>query len=160
MNAKKTLKLIGCKRIHIQKSTSNTKRATLSPSQSPCWVIPSLLLSSSRAWRTAGSRKRILDLPHRHAIPDAKECMDGRVCNVFWVERILKPYVESAPEHVIPIIFLGSYRSHIMGSVVNAIRSLRCEVQHISGRCNGLCQPMDVGYNKSFKSQVCTIWVR
>ena len=86
------------------------------------------------------------------ALSDAEECMDGRVCHVFWVERVLKPYVKLAPEHVIPIISLDSYRCHIMGSVVNAVRSLGCEVQHIPGRGTRLCQPMDVGYNKPFKA--------
>jgi hypothetical protein len=79
---------------------------------------------------------------------------------LFWVERVLKPYIEAAPEHVIPIIFLDLYRCHIMGSVVNAIRSLRCEVQHIPGGCTGICQPVDVDYNKPFKSQVRASWVR
>ena len=85
--------------------------------------------------------------------------MDKRVM-IFWVERVLKPYVKVAQEHVFPFIFLDSYRYHIMGSVVNAIRSLGCKVQHIPGRCTGLCQPVDGGYNKPFKSQVCTSWVR
>ena len=36
-----------------------------------------------------------------------------------WVEQILKPYVDTAPEDVVPILFLDSYRCHIMASVVN-----------------------------------------
>jgi hypothetical protein len=81
------------------------------------------------------------------------EWMDEHVM-FFWVERVLKPYVDAAPEHIIPIIFLNLYRCHIMGSVVDAIPSLGCEVQHIPGGCTGLCQPVDVGYNKAFKSRV------
>ena len=29
-----------------------------------------------------------------------------------WVEQILKPYVDTAPEDVVPILFLDSYRCH------------------------------------------------
>ncbi len=48
-----------------------------------------------------------------------------------------------------------------MGSVVNAIRSLEFEVQHIPGGCTGLCQPVDdVGYNKPFKSRLRKEWLR
>ncbi len=116
--------------------------------------------SSSRVWRTAGSRKKVLDLLHQQSLSDAEECMDGCTCHVCWIVRILKPYVELAPEHLIPIIFVDSYRCHIMDSVVNAIQSLGCKVQHILGGCTGLCQPVDVCYEKPFKSQVCASWVQ
>jgi hypothetical protein len=79
---------------------------------------------------------------------------------LFWVKRVLKPYVKAAPEHVIPIFVLDLYRCHIMVSVVNAIRSLGCGVQHIPSGCTGLCQPVDVGYNKPFKSGLWASWVQ
>ncbi len=85
--------------------------------------------------------------------------MDERVM-LFWVDCVLKPCVDAAPEHVIPIIFLDLYRCHVMGSVVDAIRSLGCDVQHIPGGCTGLCQPVDVGYNKPFKSRLRASWLR
>ena len=69
-----------------------------------------------------------------------------------WIAAVLKPYVETSPPDVVPIIFLDSYRCHMMGAVVQAIEELGCEVMHIPGRCTCVLQPIDVGFNKPFKS--------
>ena len=41
-----------------------------------------------------------------------------------WVDMVLKPCVDTAPEDVVPTLFLDSYRCHMMNSVVNAIQDL------------------------------------
>jgi len=41
----------------------------------------------------------------------------------------------------------------MMGSVVGAIQALGVEVEFIPPGCTGLVQPVDVGYNKAFKSK-------
>ena len=71
-----------------------------------------------------------------------------------WVEQILKPYIDTAPEDVVPILFLDSYRCHIMASVVNEIQALGVEVEHIPGGCTYLCQPVDIGINKPYKKHL------
>ena len=71
-----------------------------------------------------------------------------------WVEQILKPYVDIAPEDLVPILFLDSYRCHIMASVVNEIQTLGMEVEHIAGGCTYLCQPVDIGMNKPYKKHL------
>jgi len=68
-----------------------------------------------------------------------------------WVDEILAPYVANAPEGIVPLLFLDSYRCHIMNSVVQRIQDLGVEVQHIPGGCTALCQPVDVGVNKPLK---------
>ena len=83
--------------------------------------------------------------------------MDEKVM-LQWVEKILKPYVDDAPDGVIPILFLDSYHCHIMGSVVMAIQNLGVEVEHIPGGFTYLCQPVDVGVNKPFKKLICDKW--
>ena len=40
----------------------------------------------------------------------------------------------------------------MMGSVVQAIEELGCKVMHIPGGCTCVLQPVDVGFNKPFKS--------
>ena len=67
--------------------------------------------------------------------------MDERVM-LMWVDMVLKPYVNTAPEDVVPILFLDSYRCHMMNSVVNAIQDLGVQVEHIPGGCTSLCQPI------------------
>ena len=58
--------------------------------------------------------------------------MDERVM-LMWVEMVLKPYVNTAPDNVVPILFLDLYHCHMMNLVVNAIQDLGVEVEHIPG---------------------------
>ncbi len=55
---------------------------------------------------------------------------------------------------IIPLLILDSYRCHMMASVVSKIQELGVEVKHIPGGCTSLCQPVDVGFNKPFKSRI------
>ena len=55
--------------------------------------------------------------------------MDERVM-LMWVDMVLKPYVNTAPDDMVPILFLDSYCCHMMNSVVNAIQDLGVEVEH------------------------------
>jgi hypothetical protein len=84
--------------------------------------------------------------------------MDERVM-ISWVDDMLKPYVATAPNHVIPLLILDSYRCHMMGLVVTRIQELGIEVKHIPGGCTSLCQPVDVGFNKPFKDRVRRQWM-
>ena len=85
--------------------------------------------------------------------------MDERVM-IAWVDDVLKPYVANAPDHVIPLLILDSYRcDHMMASVVTRIQELGIEVKHIPGGCTSLCQPVDVGFNKPFKDRVRRQWI-
>jgi hypothetical protein len=46
----------------------------------------------------------------------------------------------------------------MMASVVQRVRTLGVEVQHIPGGCTGICQPVDVGIRKPLKNQVTHCW--
>ena len=79
-----------------------------------------------------------------------------------WVEEILPLYVPTPPPGVVPLLYLDSFAVHMMGSVVGAIQALGVEVKFIPPGCTGLVQPVDVGYNKAFKSKVkeqCNEWL-
>ena len=73
---------------------------------------------------------------------------------LLWIEKILKPYLLTAPPGIVPLLFLDSFGVHKMGSVNRAINDLGCEVIIIPPGCTGLTQPVDVGYNKPFKNLV------
>ena len=75
-----------------------------------------------------------------------------------WVEKCVKPWAESAPEGIIPLLFLDSYKCHQQASVVDSIAELGVEVQFIPGGCTGLCQAVDVGVNKPFKNRMHVMW--
>ena len=80
--------------------------------------------------------------------------MDERVM-LMWFEMVLKPYVNMAPDNMVPLLFLDSYCCHMMNLVVNVIQDLGVEVEHIPGGCTSLCQPVDIGINKPFKAFLC-----
>jgi hypothetical protein len=77
---------------------------------------------------------------------------------LLWVDQVLAPFVATAPNVVIPILFLDSYCCHMMASVVTRIQDLGVEVENIPGGCTGLCQPVDVGVNKPFKNRIRDQW--
>ena len=52
--------------------------------------------------------------------------MDERVM-LMWVNMVLKPYVDTALQNVVPLLFLDSYHCHMMNLVVNAIQDLGVE---------------------------------
>ncbi len=54
-----------------------------------------------------------------------------------WIDEILSPYVVTALEGVVPILFLNSFSVHMKAT-----------------GCTGLLQPVDVGYNKAFNAKL------
>ena len=83
--------------------------------------------------------------------------MDERVM-LMCVEKVLKPYIESAPEGIVPLLLLDSYHCDVMTSVVNEIQELGVEVEHIPGGCTYLCQPVNIGINKPYKKHMRHQW--
>jgi hypothetical protein len=53
------------------------------------------------------------------------------------------------PEDIAPILILGSYRCHMMASVVQKIQEFGAELMQIPGGCTSLCQPVDIGFKKA-----------
>jgi hypothetical protein len=41
-----------------------------------------------------------------------------------WIDVILEPYIQSAPEGIVPVLFLDSYQAHMMKQVVTRIQAL------------------------------------
>ena len=85
--------------------------------------------------------------------------MDER-CMLIWVDEVFGPYLAAnpPPEGIQPVIFLDSYRCHMMASVVSRIEAMGVDVIHIPGGCTGLTQPLDVGINRSFKARCRRMW--
>ena len=50
---------------------------------------------------------------------------------IIWVDQVLCPYLETALAGVLPILFLDSYRCHMMASGVGMIQDLGDEVEYI-----------------------------
>lgn len=75
-----------------------------------------------------------------------------------WIDVVLEPYIGSAPEDIVPVLLLDSYRAHMMKAVISRIQALGVDVFHIPGGCTGLCQPVDVGFNKPLKTRMREQW--
>jgi len=66
--------------------------------------------------------------------------------------------VAMAPVGIIPILFVDSFKLHLLGSVVNPIQGLGVELEIIPPGCTGLEQPIDTGINKPFKANMRKIY--
>ena len=159
MNAKRTLEVVGVRTVHIRTSTNDTKRATVAVTiTSSGLLLPSMVVFKGKAdGRIAKTEFGDYPTTHQWRCQD-NAWMDERVM-ISWVDEILKPYVADAPEDIIPLLILDSYRCHMMGSVVQRIQELGVEVRHIPGGCTSLCQPVDVGFNKPFKDRMRKQWL-
>jgi hypothetical protein len=71
-----------------------------------------------------------------------------------WVEHVLAPYIAMVPPGIVPILLLDQFRVHKMGSIINAIQALDVQVEFIPAGCTRLVQPVNIGYNKSFKCKI------
>jgi hypothetical protein len=158
MSAKRTLEVTGKKTIHIRTTADDTKRATVAVTiAADGTLLPSMVVFKGAAnGRIAQNELGTYPTTNQYRCQE-NAWMDEAVM-VAWVDDVLALYVATAPDHVIPILILDSYRCHMMGSVVQRIQELGVEVQHIPGGCTSLCQPVDVGFNKPFKDRIRRAW--
>ena len=139
-NSKSTLEGVGARTVHVRKSTNDTKCATaaITITASGKMLAPLFVFKGAKNGRIVKKEFPTFDKSMYYAC-QANAWMDKRVM-LLWVEKVLKPYVESAPEGIVPLLLLDSYRCHVMASVVNEIQDLGVEVEHIPGGCTYLCQ--------------------
>ena len=157
-HASRTLALRGTKTIHVRSSTSDTKRATLAATVTGSGKLlkPFLIFKGKTDGRIA---QRELQTFPEDCITACQEkaWMDAKMMNQ-WIDLVLIPWKDSREPGVVPLLILDAYRVHMMGSIVNRIQSLGIEVQHIPGGCTWLCQPIDVGINRSIKKEMTEQW--
>jgi DDE superfamily endonuclease. len=75
-----------------------------------------------------------------------------------WVEDVLRPWAEEAPDNIVPFLLLDSYRCHMTDAVKRLLNQIGVEYLYIPGGCTRLCQPVDVGINKPFKHRMTRKW--
>jgi len=157
-NRKKTLEVVGQRTIHVRKSTSDTKRATFAMTVTASGKVlqPVLVFKGKPKGRIV--QKELTNFPKDILYQCQENAWMDESVMLFWVENVLRPYVEKAPENIVPILFLDSYRCHMMASVVEAIQDMGVEVEHIPGGCTSLCQPVDIGVNRPFKTRIRDQW--
>jgi hypothetical protein len=154
----RTLDKKGSKTINVRTSTSDTKRATLAATvtASGKLLTPFLIFKGKTDGRIA--TKELQTYPEECIYAcQQKAWMDEAMMNV-WIDLVLIPWRNTRDPDVVPLLVLDAYRVHMMGSIVNRIQALGIEVQHIPGGCTYLCQPVDVGINRSIKKEMTEQW--
>jgi hypothetical protein len=159
MNAKRSLEVIGKKTIHVRTSMNDNKLATVAMTiTADGTVLPSMVIFKGKPnGRIAKTEFATYLAPHCYHCQE-NTWMDKAVM-LAWVDDILRLYVKTAPDDVIPLLILDSYQYHMMGLVVQRIQELRVEVKHIPGGCTSLCQPIDISFNKPFKNHLRKLWI-
>jgi hypothetical protein len=158
MSTKQTLELIGQKTIHIRTTADNTKRATVAVMITADGTLLLVMVVFKGTANGKIARNELGSYPTTNHYRCQESAWMDKAVMVAWVDNVLAPYVVTAPDHVIPLLILDSYRCHMMGSVVQRIQELGVEVQHIPGGCTSLCQPVDIGFNKPFKDRIRRAW--
>ena len=137
-DARKTLEVqdvVGRRTVHMRKSTNDTKRATFAMTITASDKLLKPLLAVFK-----GARNGPIVQCEFPAFPNdmlyscqPNAWMDSKEVMLMWVEQVLGPYVSTAPDDVVPILFLDSYCCHMMASVVTRIQDLGVEVKNIPG---------------------------
>lgn len=158
LHRKKTLEKKGNKTVNVRSSNTDTKRMTVGVTitASGRKLSPYCIFKGAPNARIA--RTEFPYYPKSAKYACQKNAWMDEECMLDWVQTVLKPDVDTAPDDVDPILFLDSYRCHMMTSVVHAIEELGVEVVHIPGGCTSLTQPVDVGFNKPFKNRMRDLW--
>ena len=152
-----TLNAVGERTVTVRSSTSSTMRVTVAVTVTAAgnMLKPMIVFKGKPAGRI---QREFGDYDAGgHYCAQDNAWMDENVMKK-WIDIILKPYIQTAPPGIHPIILLDSYRCHMMKSVVGLIEEMGCQVEHIPGGCTGLCQPVDVGIGKPLKNRIRDMW--
>jgi hypothetical protein len=117
MNPKRALEVVGKKTVHICSSTNNTKRGTVTVTiAADGTVLPAAVIFKGKPGGRIEQRE-FETYPHnnQYHCQDAA-WMDKKVM-LACVDGPLKAHVQQAPEGIIPLLILDSYKCQMMASV-------------------------------------------
>jgi transposase-like protein len=160
-----TLDIRGARTVNIRSSSGSTMRVTVALTVTAAGTLLKNLLIFKGETSDKGINpieNELKKLMTRNKTPSllrvqARAWMDHSLC-LYWVDKILAPYVKDLPPGIVPLLLLDRYKCHLMESVVGTIEGLGVQVEHIPGGCTGLAQPIDVGVNKPFKNRMRNLW--
>jgi hypothetical protein len=150
-----TINQRGACTINMRTGTDNSKHCTvaLTVSASGKMLTPIVVYKGTRHGRIA--THKIHDHPQGLKYVMQPKAWFDEATMLDWVDDVLKPYVATAPVGIIPILFLDSFKIHLLGSA--AIQGLSVELEIIPPGCTGLVQPIN-GINKPFKANMRKIY--
>jgi hypothetical protein len=153
-----TIDHCGARTINMRTGTDDSKRCTvaLTVTASGEMLPPMVIYKGTRYGRIA--TRELLDHPQEMKYAMQPKAWFDEATMLDWVDDVLKPYVATAPVGIIPILFLDSFKVHLLGSVADANQDLGVELEIIPPGCTGLVHPIDVGINKPFKANMRKIY--
>ena len=156
MTAKGTIEHRGAPTVNIHTATGNGRRVTVAVTitASEHQLLSMIIFKGKPNERIA--KKEVPTLPAGLFYKLNNKAWFNEQVMLNWVALVLKPYVATAPEGIIPVISLDMFSVHMMVLVVNNIQALSDQIQFILGGCTGLCQTVNVGYNKTPKAKMRT----
>lgn len=67
------------------------------------------------------------------------------------VDKILNPYLQTTPEHIVPLKFLDLHSMKICESICEKIIEASHEIKCIPASCTCIVQPVNIGIKKPIK---------
>ena len=154
MTPKTTIEPRGSRTVNVRTATGDSERVTVAVTITASGhLLPSMVVFKGSPTGTI-ARREIPTLPRGLLYRVNAKAWFNEQIMLDWVEHVLAPYVATAPEGIVPILFLDMFKVHMMQSVVQAIQALGVQVEFIPAGCTGLVQPVDVGFNKSLKAKM------
>jgi hypothetical protein len=157
MSPRTTINQCGARTINMRQ-VDNSKRCTVTFTISASGNILKPMVVYQGAPRGCIALRKLPLHPHERHYAMQKKAWFEEAVMLDWVENVLASYVATAPAGMIPIVFLDSFKVHLLGSVAYAIKSLGVEVKFIPAGCTGLVQLINVGFNKPYKSNMSKIY--
>jgi hypothetical protein len=119
--------------------TDDSKRCTvaLTVSASGKMLTPMVIYKGTRHGRIATRQPR--DHPQEMKYAMQPKTWFDETTMLDWVDKVLKPYVTTAPVGIISILFLDLFKVHLLGSVADAIQGLGVELKIIPPGCTRGC---------------------
>ena len=154
----KTLENTGERSFHLHALTLDTKRVTLTVTlDASRSMLPPLLTFKGAQNRCMATREFSTYPIDGQYSCQPKALMDEDAMNKF-IDLVLVLWKNTKAPGVIPTLILDACCVHMMGNIVKCIELLGIEVIHIFAGFTYLCQPVDVGINKSINKGMREKW--
>jgi hypothetical protein len=114
MKAKCMLELIGKKTVYIRTLTNNTKQVTVAVTFAGNGTVLPLDVVFKGKPNGHITKKEFATFPTSHHYHCQDVAWMDEAVMLAWVDQVLRPNVETAPDDIVPILILGSYQCHMM----------------------------------------------
>jgi hypothetical protein len=160
LHGKTTLNFTGAKTVSIATSDKRCQRftASLAITASGRKLRPMFTFKGVPTGRIALEELPLNPCRNRAALNCQDNAWFDTGVALKWIDRVLAPYVKTAPPTVRPILILDDYKVHKTAQFTAAIEALGVTVHYVPPGCTCLAQPIDVGIGKPFKDRLRDLW--